>query len=196
MWCVRIAAALFWVSILPVWGATNHNPLLPRPKQVRYGVRKLPLRALSISFVSKPGPEDRFTALELSSVLSKATGASIQVSDTPVSGHVITLRRVGDLDPLPLPGERTGPDSREAFSLKVTPEGAEVQARSSAGLYYGAQTLRQLIEGAGVDASLPEVEIHDWPSFAYRGIMVDTSHGPLPTEGEARLRRHEESVRC
>jgi hypothetical protein len=31
---------------------------------------------------------------------------------------------------------------------------------------------------------LPEVTIHDWPALAYRGFMMDTSHGPLPTEAE------------
>ena len=28
------------------------------------------------------------------------------------------------------------------------------------------------------------MEIRDWPSLAYRGTMVDMSHGPLPTEAE------------
>src|SRR5207245_9991608 len=33
-------------------------------------------------------------------------------------------------------------------------------------------------------ATIPEVEIRDWPSLAYRGTMVDMSHGPLPKEDE------------
>jgi hypothetical protein len=53
------------------------------------------------------------------------------------------------------------PDSRESYSIKATPFGVEVTGRSSAGLYYAAQTLRQLVEGTGDAASLPEVEIHD-----------------------------------
>jgi hypothetical protein len=151
-----------------------------------YGVRNLPLHGLVIRFASKPDSEDRFTARELSSFLSKAAGSTIRVSESPTPGPAITLRRTGPSDPLPIPGETTGPGSREAFLLRAGPEGAEVQARSSAGLYYGAQTLRQLIEGAGAEAALPEVEIHDWPSLAYRGIMVDLSHGPVPTESEVK----------
>jgi hypothetical protein len=68
--------------------------------------------------------------------------------------------------------------------IKVTPGGVELEGRSSAALYYAAQTLRQLVEGTGAAGALPEVEIRDWPSLPYRGVMIDMSHGPLPTEGE------------
>src|SRR5437899_889365 len=76
--------------------------------------------------------------------------------------------------------------SREAYYLKVSPTGSEIRARTSAGLYYGVQTLSQLVEGVGPDAILPEVEIRDWASLAYRGMMMDMSHGPLLTEEEVK----------
>ncbi len=183
---MRAFVGMVWAFALPLWGSVDHNPLLPRPQQVRYGIRHLPVRGLAIRFASKPNAEDRFAARELSSFLSKAAGQVIQVSDSQTRGPAITLRRTGTSDPLPEPGETTGPESRESYSLRVTADGAELEARSSAGLYYGVQTARQLIEGYGPDAVLPEVEIHDWPSLAYRGIMVDTSHGPLPTESEVK----------
>src|SRR5206468_1041265 len=84
----------------------------------------------------------------------------------------------------PQPDEQPGPDSREAYTIKVTSDGAEIRAKSAAGLFYGVQTLLQLAEGSGAAVAIPEVEIHDWPSLAYRGTMVDMSHGPLPTEEE------------
>ena len=34
-------------------------------------------------------------------------------------------------------------------------------------------------------SALPAVDIQDWPYLAYRGTMVDMSHGPLPREAEA-----------
>jgi hypothetical protein len=111
-------------------------------------------------------------------------GTSIPVSDSSASGTFITLQRTGGVDPLPIPGESAGPDSRESFSIKVTPTGAEVQGRSSAGVYYATQTLLELVERSGAEARLPEVKIRDWPSLPYRGVMVDTSHGPLSTEAE------------
>jgi hypothetical protein len=179
--CIILVALM---TTLPVFGAAEHSPLMPRPQQVQYGTGQLPLDGLSIRFTSTPGSEDWFAAQELSSVLSSRAGTRIPISEGTSSGRAIVLNRTGAVETLPVPGERSGPDSREAYSIKVTREGAEVRARSSAGLYYGVQTLGQLCEGTGEQAALPAVEVHDWPALAYRGVMVDMSHGPLPTEEE------------
>jgi hypothetical protein len=159
---------------------------LPQPQQIHYGSGALAVRGLEISLPSDAAAEDRFAAEELSSSLSRIVGSPIFVSEGGSKGKAITLRRSGALDPLPTPGEKAGPDSRESYSIKVTREGVEVEGRSSAAVYYGVQTLIQLVEGTGAEARLPEVEIHDWPSLPYRGVMVDTSHGGLPTEAEVK----------
>jgi len=158
--------------------------LLPRPQQITYGAGRLAVRGLGIEFVSSPSPEDRFAAHQLSKWLGSRAGTEIPIWESKGSGPAIVLDRTGAVDALPVPGDKPGPDSREAYELKVTPSGVTIHARSSAGIFYGAETLRQLIEGEGEQAVLPEVEIHDWPSLAYRGTMVDMSHGPLPTVQE------------
>jgi len=84
-----------------------------------------------------------------------------------------------------MPDEKPGPKSREAYRLWITPTGAQIQAQSSAGVFYAVHTLRQLIEGDGEQTTLPEVEIDDWPSLAYRGAMMDAgSEGAMSTEEE------------
>jgi len=161
-----------------------HNPLLPRPQQITYGAGHLAVRGLAIGFASAPAPEDRFAAEQLAKWLGSSAGAEIPIPEAKGNGPAIVLERTGAVDALPVPGEKPGSDSRESYELKVTPSGVTIRARSSAGIYYGAETLRQLVEGEGEQAVLPEVEIHDWPSLAYRGTMVDMSHGPLPTVEE------------
>ena len=161
-----------------------HNPLLPRPQQVSYGTSHLSVRGLGIEFASTPSPEDRFAAEQISKWLESRAGSEIPIWETRGSGPAIVLDRTGAVDALPMPGEKPGPDSRESYELKVTPNGVTIRAPSSAGIFYGAETLRQLVEGEGEQASLPEVSIHDWPSMAYRGTMIDMSHGPLPTVKE------------
>ena len=183
MKAIYLSIALTCSLITPLCGEEVRQPLLPHPQQVKYGSRGLVLRGLKIRFVSEPSSEERFLAQELTAELSSAAGVPIPISQV-ADGPAITFERTGASDPLPVPGERPGPDSREAYTLRVTDRGAEIRGRSSAALYYGARTLRQLVKGSGASATLPEVEIRDWPMLPYRGIMVDTSHGPLPTESE------------
>ncbi|MEO6966435.1 MAG: family 20 glycosylhydrolase [Acidobacteriaceae bacterium] len=62
-------------------------------------------------------------------------------------------------------------------------------AATSAGLYYGAQTIKQLVNGgaaaedgkASSSAVLHGVTIRDWPAMKYRGQDDDLSRGPVPT---------------
>jgi hexosaminidase len=181
---VAIAISLLGFFLVPSWGDTSHKALLPRPQQIRYGTRQLPVRGLSIRLVGEPSVEDRFAAQQLSNCLTDLAKEPVLVSEGQASSTTIVLKRTGGVDALPVLGERPGPMSREAYTLSATPNGGELQASSSAGLFYGVQTLCQLVEGTAANAALPEVEIHDWPSLAYRGTMVDMSHGPLPKEDE------------
>ena len=174
---MRFVYALI-LALAPAWGAA-HNRLLPQPREVRYGAGSLPLDGLAVRFASSPGPEDRFAARELAAGLSAAGQTFVPVADAGASTAAVVLNRTGDPDPLPKADERTGPDAREAYTLTVTPRGAEIRARSSAGIYYGVQTLLQMVEGSGGAAALPAVEIRDWPALPYRGFMMDLSHGQL-----------------
>jgi hexosaminidase len=167
--------------------AAAHSPLLPKPQQIQYGTGRLALRGLHIRLAGNAADEDRFAASELAAILSARCTTPIPIAESPDGpGPSLVLKRTGPVASLPLPGERPGPDSREAYRLTIAPAGGEIEATSSAGLYYAVQTLRQLVEGNGDGAALPEVQIHDWPSFAYRGTMIDMSHGPLPTENEVK----------
>jgi hexosaminidase len=179
----RLAAALAALAALAP-AAPRHRPLLPRPQRVEYCGGQLALHGVSVQFASAPVAEDWFAAGELASALSAIAYARIAIGGNQASSRAIILRRTGALAPLPEKDERPGRNSREAYRLRITPGKAELEARSSAGIYYGVQTIRQLVEGNGAAAALPCVEIEDWPSLAYRGVMMDLSHGPMPTIDE------------
>ncbi len=182
----RLALCVLLISLLPVGAYGQHRPLLPRPQELKYGSGRLALKGLGIRFGSSPASEDRFAATDLARALVERTGDQPPIWESPGVEKAIVLTRTGAVDPLPVPDEQPGPESREAYTLKVTPQGVEIQGRSSAAVFYGVQTLRQLVEGEGDRATLPEVEIHDWSSLAYRGLMVDMSQGMLPTEEEVK----------
>jgi hexosaminidase len=61
----------------------------------------------------------------------------------------------------------------EGYRLTITPEKITI-AGKGAGLFYGIQTLIQLIPAEGMASiSLPCVQIEDYPRFGYRGMMLD-----------------------
>lgn len=166
--------------------AQQHNPILPNPQKATYGKVQLPLKNLSIGFARTPTDEDWFAAQELAKALSEIASTSIPVKGMNTNNSSIILDRTGAIDPLPVPDEKTGPGSRESYTIKITGNGVKITAPSSAGLYYGVQTLRQMVEGSGQNASLPEANVEDWPSMVYRGFMMDMSHTQLPTMAEIR----------
>jgi hexosaminidase len=70
----------------------------------------------------------------------------------------------------------------EGYALDVTPSGAVLRAGSDAGLFYAAQTLRQLLPPHVERQALrtrafdvPAVRIADAPAYAWRGMMLDVS---------------------
>ena len=182
----RLLAAIFVFGVLLPLQAAEHPPLLPCPQQIHYGSGQVRIRGVSIQLPQGATPEDRFAATTLSSQLSRLAGSLVPIAEASTAGRAVVLKRTGPVGALPVPGEQPGPESREAYWIKVAGDQIEIQAVSTAGLFYGAETLCQLVEGAGAEAAVPEVEIHDWPSLPYRGVMIDTSHGPLPTEAEVK----------
>jgi len=179
-----MAPVLLTLLVLAIPLMAAHRPLVPRPQQIRYGDGRLTLKGIAVSLGPSAAPEDRFAAGELASALAEITAERVPVVNNGPAAHTIALHRTGAVDPLPGPDDRPSPDSREAYILRISSNGAEISARSSAGLYYAVETIRQMVEESAGEKFLPEAEIHDWPALAYRGFMMDTSHGPLPTEDE------------
>jgi hexosaminidase len=72
---------------------------------------------------------------------------------------------------------------KEGYQLNVTPKGIVIKANAAAGLFYGVQTLVQLLPKEiesktavkGVKWTIPCVKITDYPRFAWRGLMFDVS---------------------
>ena len=63
-------------------------------------------------------------------------------------------------------GDEPGPGG---YTLEVSAAGIRVEAATAAGLFAGAQTLRQLAP------EVPFTHIEDYPRFAYRGAMLDVA---------------------
>lgn len=62
----------------------------------------------------------------------------------------------------------------EGYALEVGRNGIVVRAPKPAGLFYGAQTVRQLV-GRSFPARVPYLKIIDKPRFGWRGLLLDVS---------------------
>jgi hexosaminidase len=78
---------------------------------------------------------------------------------------------------------------KEGYTLECSSRGVEITANQPAGLFYGMQTLIQLlpkeIESKTVSKTawnIPSVKITDYPRFGWRGIMLDVSRHFFPKE--------------
>ncbi len=69
----------------------------------------------------------------------------------------------------------------EGYLVEVTPERVVVAANTSAGIFYGVQTLCQALDAKPGRANFPAMSITDYPQFRYRGVMLDICRGRVPT---------------
>lgn len=72
------------------------------------------------------------------------------------------------------------PTKAEGYRLKITPRGMDIIGKDQAGLFYGIQTLKQLLppeifahEKQQVRWRVPCLEIQDEPRFKWRGMHLD-----------------------
>ena len=87
------------------------------------------------------------------------------------------------------PGDSTAPEGNihlragaadsvlggEGYRLTVSPQGVTVEAPHKAGVFYGVQTLRQMLPLQPGRVKIPGVKIHDYPRFPWRGAMLDVA---------------------
>ncbi|GGO52448.1 beta-N-acetylhexosaminidase [Streptomyces lasiicapitis] len=83
----------------------------------------------------------------------------------------------------------------EAYRLSVTGDGVEIRGGAAAGVFWGAQTLRQLLGpdafrkapvAPGQERTVPQGVIEDAPRFRWRGMMLDVARHFMPKDGVLR----------
>jgi hexosaminidase len=165
-------AALAFVGIAlaaPAAPGVESHGLVPLPAAVAWQQGTCPL-----GHVIRTDAALRNEALQLVAMLQPATGIEFKLAsldDSAAAEAAITLRQ----DPA------LAAKSPEAYRLSVTPAGVTIVGASPAGVYYGVQTLRQLLplqvfaksRQTGVTWTIPCVEITDQPRFAWRSFMLD-----------------------
>jgi alpha-N-acetylglucosaminidase len=173
-----IAALCMCLSVLAAAGGTNQTiSIIPLPVSVERGEGSF---AITQSTQVIAGDDTATETATLIEVLAPAMGFRLNVvkEATAASDGI----RLGTDPALK---ERLG---EEGYELEVTPEKIAIRAAKPAGLFYGVQTLRQLLPPViygrekvdGIEWTVPCVRITDYPRFQWRGLLIDPARHFIP----------------
>jgi hexosaminidase len=175
-----ILAAVF-ALLLPSAQAAINTPgpaLIPQPAKMEVAAGCFTVTQDTAIVADQPSAT---TAHQLIDALTPAAGVTLKVSSNPGDAKTtITLKEDSALARL----------GNEGYQLTVTPEAIHISSAGQAGLFYGIQTLRQLLPPQifssatvkDVAWTIPCVTIEDSPRFAWRGFMLDSSRHFIAAE--------------
>jgi hexosaminidase len=175
--------SLLALSVMLSLGCILHaqdfrSNIIPRPLSMKAASGEFRLDGSTKVYFPAGDAEASGLAEGLSRRLSAASGLPVGTTPSPKGVHppgaiLLMLNQ--------MPDTALG---NEGYRLSVTPAAVTLKANRHAGLFYGIQSLYQLLPtlveggsnpGAKADWKIAAVEIVDKPRFGWRGIMLDVS---------------------
>lgn len=166
--------ASFWMVAVAVSQTTSTISIIPEPVSLEKKLAHFVLTGQTKIVADTKNADLQRVAGYFTSQVKKATGFTLAQASPAVKSNVISF----------ILNRTAGKDiGKEGYTIDVTAAGVQVAANDPAGLFYGMQTLIQLlpkeIESKSVvkKASwvIPGVHIMDYPRFAWRGLMFDVA---------------------
>jgi hexosaminidase len=173
--------SILFISSLGIFGCLGVDktisrsalPIIPVPvSSVLLKDSFLLTNSTMISIDADPGTRDAATWLQ--TFLQRSTGYKNELGQTKETVPAIHLS---------VNKKNDGDIGDEGYHLAVHTDNIFISANKPAGLFYGIQSLVQLLPAAiespaiqeHVQWKVPCVEITDYPRFAWRGLMLDLS---------------------
>jgi hexosaminidase len=154
-------------------GCTPEPSIIPLPQQLSVESGTFTIDSSTKIYLASENPGLESAAEYFAGLIERSSGIELPV-DQLSSGNtenaiVLTLadRELGD----------------EGYLLVVNDNGIQITARTSQGVFYGLQSIRQLLPPQ-IESSqrvedlkllVPQVQIIDRPRYAWRGLMLDES---------------------
>ncbi|MEO6804241.1 MAG: beta-N-acetylhexosaminidase, partial [Granulicella sp.] len=162
--------ALLAATLVSLPASAQSLKLIPIPREVRAQADQRLTNGVRI-VCAACSSEDQFAADDLAATL-RERGITISAAGFPIELTRLATHPVANF-----------PDEMKPEGYLITPSATSlnVTAATAEGIFYGAQTVKQLIEGNGRQATLHAATIRDWPALRYRGLSDDLSRGPVPT---------------
>jgi hexosaminidase len=144
--------SIFLLLCLIAVPAGAQPALIPLPSTVVWHDGKLPITAdTSVEGRGEAAPTAAYLARKLGLKEHSRAASRIRLSLVPITKIA----------------------NPEGYHLRTTGRDVLIEASDPRGLFYGAQTFRQLVTDQPVSRSVPGVEISDAPRFRWRGLLID-----------------------
>jgi hexosaminidase len=148
--------------------STAHGQVIPLPAQSLRGDGFFTISTATVITVPRADPEALAAARYLASLWRRTNALRLPVSlvggdagPQKVGGSVIRFQREKNL-------------GAEAYKIEVKAHRITVAANTSAGLFYGAISLWQLLPPRHSARQIPAQSIADSPRYGWRGLMLDS----------------------
>ncbi|MEO8763278.1 MAG: glycoside hydrolase family 20 zincin-like fold domain-containing protein [Ginsengibacter sp.] len=110
-------------------------------------------------------PSDEFAAEELIHDLRNEWNITAELTNKTGLYSIVLTRQKNFLKP-----------GKQGYQLIVSKNGIIIRASGEEGLFYGTQTLLQLIQKNGSGHKVIGLKINDWPDIAERAVHYDNKH--------------------
>jgi hexosaminidase len=168
-----LSLCFFLMSLPCLVTSAQEISIIPVPVSQQQGRGSFELSAATVLVVPSKQQAVQKIAAYFSDKIKPATGLTLKTAETP-GGSAIQFV---------LNTKQDAKLGNEGYLLESSPATVKISANTPAGLFYGAQTLLQLlpkeIESSKLQSQVkwqvPAVTIFDYPRFSWRGIMLDVS---------------------
>ena len=170
-----ICATVFMLKATFISGAQDSgSPLdiIPRPAVMKPGSGSFLISPSTIICVQDDRAEMKRLGRYFAKLIRDLSGFTVEVrmspEDTPPSGNIVLSCDIR--------GDSLGD---EGYTLNVTRTSVAINAQKTAGVFYGIQTVRQIliasVQSNTAAMKVPAVSIEDKPRYMWRGFQLDCS---------------------
>lgn len=175
----KLLTVLILISSVVYASSNKELSVIPLPQKYKLekGVFEINLKT---KIVLEPNNVEMRDAAELlGGLFQKAAGFPLNISAKREAKNAIICRIVKDIE------------NKEGYRIKVSPNTIVIEGATAKGIFYGMQTIRQLLppqieNDVTVDSSVkwnvPCMSVSDYPEFEYRGMMLDVCRHFMPKE--------------
>lgn len=169
------------VAVLASCGAPVNSELdiVPRPVSEKVRAGEFVIMSDFKIVLVEEDEGARLVADHMAAYLKKSTGINADIIVGAPGFNTLCLQNgVSGIEP-------------EGYQLTVRPDGIVLKAHDGAGLFYGVQTLLQMLpariyqsepSGGGMNWSIPCAVIKDAPRYSYRGLHLDVCRHFFPVQ--------------